>query len=72
VTQPIVVVDSSGGIELFIIGPLACRFLALVVVEDNLVVPAISILEVLKWVLRQHSEAQNIQAAAVMLRRIGG
>ncbi len=37
-------------------------------VEDNLVVPAISILEVFKWVLREHSEAQAIQAAAVMQR----
>ena len=32
--------------------------------------PAISILEVFKWVLREHSEAQAIQAAAVMQRRL--
>lgn len=36
--------------------------------EDWLVVPAISILEVFKWVLREHSEAQAIQAAAAMQR----
>ena len=36
--------------------------------EENLVVPAISILEVFKWVLREHSEAQAIQAAVVMQR----
>jgi hypothetical protein len=36
--------------------------------EANLVVPAISILEVFKWVLREHSEAQAIQAAAAMQR----
>ena len=62
------VVDSSGWIELFTNGPLAGRFLALLEVEDNLVVSAISILEVFKWVLREHSEAQAIQAAAVMQR----
>jgi len=62
------VVKSSGWIELFTNGSLADRFLALLDVEDNLVVPAISILEVFKWVLREHSEAQAIQAAAVMQR----
>lgn len=67
-TQQKAVVDSSGWIELFINGPLADRFLALLDVEENLVVPAISILEVFKWVLREHSEAQAIQAAAVMQR----
>jgi predicted nucleic acid-binding protein len=60
------VVKSSGWIELFTNGSLADRFLAFLDVEDNLVVPAISILEVFKWVLREHSEAQAIQAAAVM------
>ena len=61
-------VDSSGGIELFTNGPLADRFLALLEAEANLIVPAISILEVFKWVLREHSEAKAIQAAAVMQR----
>jgi hypothetical protein len=68
VTQKKAVVDSSKWIELFTNGPLAGRFLALLVVEDNLVVPAISILEVLKWELREHSEAQAIQDAAVIQR----
>ena len=67
-TQQRVVVDSSGWVELFTNGPLADRFLALLDVEENLVVPAISILEVFKWVLREHSEAQAIQAAVVMQR----
>jgi predicted nucleic acid-binding protein len=31
-------------------------------------VPAISILEVFKWVLREHSEAQAIQSVAAMQR----
>lgn len=62
------VVDSSGWIEVFTNGPLADRFLAVLETEASLVVPAISILEVFKWVLREHSEAQAIQAAAVMQR----
>ena len=62
------VVDSSGWIELFTNGPLADQFMAVLDAEAALVVPAISILEVFKWVLREHSEAQAIQAAAVMQR----
>jgi predicted nucleic acid-binding protein len=62
------VVDSSGWIEVFTNGPLTDRFLAVLETEASLVVPAISILEVFKWVLREHSEAQAIQAAAVMQR----
>ena len=66
--QPRAVVDSSGWIELFTNGPLADRFLVVIEAEASLVVPAISILEVFKWVLREHSEAQAIQAAAAMQR----
>jgi predicted nucleic acid-binding protein len=68
VNQQRAVVDSSGWIEVFTNGPLADRFLAVLETEASLVVPAISILEVFKWVLREHSEAQAIQAAAVMQR----
>lgn len=60
------VVDSSGWIEVFTNGPLAERFIAVLDAEAALVVPAISILEVFKWVLHEHSEAQAIQAVAVM------
>ena len=62
------VVDSSGWIEMFTNGPLAERFIAVLDAEAALVVPAISILEMFKWVLRDHSEAQAIQAVAVMQR----
>ena len=61
-------VDSSGWIELFTDGPQAERFLAVLERQDRLVVPAISIFEVFKWILREHSEAQAIQAVAVMQR----
>lgn len=63
--QP-VVVDSSGWIEVFTDGLRADRFLSVLEPEANVVVPATSILEVFKWVLREHSESQAIQAAAAM------
>ena len=62
------VVDSSGWIEVFTDGPKSDRFLAVLEQDDLLVVPAICLLEVFKWVLREHSEAQAIQAVAVMQR----
>jgi predicted nucleic acid-binding protein len=69
-SEPRAVVDSSGWIEVFTDGPVADRFLRVLAAEDRLVVPAISILEVFKWVLREHSEAQAIQAAAAMQRGV--
>jgi len=62
------VVDSSGWIEVFTDGSQASRFLDVLDAESALIVPAISILEVFKWVLREHSEAQAIQAVAAMQR----
>ncbi len=61
-----VVVDSSGWIEVFTGGGQAEYFLALMADERAMVVPAITIFEVFKWVLREHGEAQAVQAAAVM------
>jgi predicted nucleic acid-binding protein len=66
VTLKRVVVDSSGWIEVFTNGGQAEHFLALIADESSLVVPAITIFEVFKWVLREHGEAQAIQAAAAM------
>lgn len=63
-----VVVDSSGWIEVFTDGKQANHFLALMADERLLVVPAISLFEVFKWVLREHGEAKAIQAAAGMQR----
>ena len=65
-TRTRLVVDSSGWIEVFTGGPQADTFLALMANKSSLVVPAISIFEVFKWVLREHGEAQAIQAAAAM------
>ena len=63
-----VVVDSSGWIEVFTNGPRAGVFLQVLEDEDRLVVPSITIFEVFKWILREHSEADAIQASAVMQR----
>jgi predicted nucleic acid-binding protein len=63
-----VVVDSSGWIEVFTDGPRADVFLEVLEVEERLVVPSITIFEVFKWILREHSEADAIQASAVMQR----
>ena len=63
-----VVVDSSGWIEVFTDGPRAGVFLQVLEDEDRLVVPSITIFEVFKWILREHSEADAIQASAVMQR----
>ena len=62
------VVDSSGWIEVFTDGPQANSFVAVLDAEVTLVVPVISLLEVFKWVLLEHSEAQAIQAVAAMQR----
>ncbi len=63
-----VVVDSSGWIEVFTDGPHAEVFLEALRDEARLVVPSITILEVFQWVLREHGEAEAIQAVAVMQR----
>ena len=65
---PRAVVNSSGWIEVYTDGSMADRFFRVLAAEDLLVVPAISILEVFKWVLREHSEGPAIQAAAAMQR----
>ena len=66
-TSVLQVVDSSGWIEVFTNGPQADRFLEVLADETSLIVPAITVFEVFKWILREHSEAQAIQAIAVML-----
>lgn len=61
-----VVVDSSGWIKVFTDGRQADHFLDLMADAGSLVVPAITIFEVFKWVLREPGKAQAIQAAAAM------
>ena len=67
-TSVLQVVDSSGWIEVLTNGPQAECFLEVLDDEKSLIVPSITVFEVFKWVLREHSEAQAIQAIAVMQR----
>jgi len=68
VSNPRCVVDSSGWIEVFTDGPAANQFLDVLSREELLMVPSLSVLEVYKWILREHSESDAIRAAAVMQR----
>ena len=67
-TSVLQVVDSSGWIEVVTNGPQADRFLEVLDDEKSLIVPSITVFEVFKWILREHSEAQAIQAIALMQR----
>ena len=60
-------VDSSGWIEVLTNGSLPERFLEVLQDKKSLIVPIITILEVFKWLLREHSEEHAIQAVAVMV-----
>ena len=62
------VVDSSGWIEVLTNGSQSERCLEALQDENSLIVPSITILEVFKWTLREHSEAQAIQAITCALR----
>lgn len=60
------VVDSSGWLEYLTEGPNADVFAPAIEDPEHLVVPALSVLEVFKWVLREHGEDAALQAAALM------
>ena len=51
-TSVLQVVDSSGWIEVLTNGPQADRFLEVIDDETSLIVPAITVFEVFKWILR--------------------
>ena len=65
---PLTVVDSSGWIEFFTDGPQANEFAPAIETSSQLIVPTLSLLEVFKWVLREHGERAAIQATALMQR----
>jgi len=59
-------VDSSGWIEFFVGGSDAGRFEKAIGNTADLVVPAISITEVYRWVLRESSQTDALTVAALM------
>ncbi|MCX6866681.1 MAG: type II toxin-antitoxin system VapC family toxin [Verrucomicrobia bacterium] len=60
------VVDSSGWIEFFVGGSNADRFEKAIANAADLVVPAISITEVYRWVLRESSQTDALTVATLM------
>ncbi len=62
------IVDSSGWLEYFANGPNAAFFSPPLQNTAELIVPAITIYEVFKAVLRQRNESDALQAVALMLQ----
>jgi len=62
------VVDSSGWLEYFADGPNASHFAVPLSGTDELVVPAVSVYEVFKVLLRESGEDAALQGAAAMQR----
>ena len=62
------VVDSSGWLEYFADGPNASHFAAPLRSIDELVVPAVSVYEVFKVLLRESGEDAALQGTAAMQR----
>jgi toxin FitB len=60
------VVDSSGWIEYFTEGPNSGFFAGAIENVDELIVPAVCIYEVFKWVARERGETQALKAIAHM------
>lgn len=60
------VVDSSGWIEYFTEGPNSGFFAGAIENVDKLIVPALAVYEVFKWVSRERGETQAVKAVAHM------
>ena len=60
------VVDSSGWIEYFTEDPNSGFFAGAIEKVDELIVPALAIYEVFKWVSRERGETQALKAVAHM------
>ncbi|HEY5042363.1 MAG TPA: type II toxin-antitoxin system VapC family toxin [Verrucomicrobiae bacterium] len=60
------VMDSSGWIEYFTEGPNSGFFAGAIEKVDELIVPAVCIYEVFKWVSRERGETQALKAVAHM------
>ncbi|HZL79018.1 MAG TPA: type II toxin-antitoxin system VapC family toxin [Candidatus Limnocylindrales bacterium] len=61
--------DSSGWIEYFTAGPNSGFFAGAIEKVDELIVPALAIYEVFKWVSRERDETQALKAIAHMQLR---
>jgi predicted nucleic acid-binding protein len=62
----VIVLDSSGWIEFFADGPHADEFATRLRHPANVVTPTVAIYEVYKWIKRERSEEEAVQAVATM------
>ena len=63
-----IVIDSSGWIEFFADGPHAEEFASRLRSPSTVLTPTIALYEVYKWIKRERSEEDALQAAAAMKR----
>ncbi|MFA6959016.1 MAG: type II toxin-antitoxin system VapC family toxin [Thermoanaerobaculia bacterium] len=61
-----IVIDSSGWIEFFADGPHAEEFAARLRNPASILTPTIAVYEVYKWIKRERSEEEALQAVAAM------
>ena len=61
-----IVIDSSGWIEFFADGPHAEEFAARLRNPASVLTPTIAVYEVYKWIKRERSEEEALQAVATM------
>ena len=61
-----IVIDSSGWIEFFADGPHAAEFAARLRRPANVITPTVAMYEVYKWIKRERSEDDALDAVATM------
>lgn len=61
-----IVLDSSGWIEFFADGPHAAEFAARLRHPTNIITPTVAMYEVYKWIKRERSEDDALDAVATM------
>jgi predicted nucleic acid-binding protein len=62
----LIVIDSSGWIEFFADGPHAAEFAARLRQPANVITPTVAMYEVYKWIKRERSEDDALDAVATM------
>jgi toxin FitB len=62
----LIVLDSSGWIEFFADGPHAAEFATRLRQPSNVITPTVAIYEVYKWIKRERSEDEALEAVASM------
>jgi toxin FitB len=64
----LIVIDSSGWIEFFADGPHAAEFGSRLRFPVRVITPTVAIYEVYKWIKRERSEDEAIDAVATMVK----